>query len=231
MTPASQQAPRTAPESIDDQARQRCIVFDIETAPLPDSELTAIMPPFDPNSVRTGNMKDTEKIAAKIADSKSAYESDYRKNAALDPLTGRVLCIGLLQDTVTILADPDEALLLQRFWNFCTPFKRMIGFNIFLFDLPFLIRRSWKHGIRPADVRKGRYWSEDLVDLREVWQMGDRQAHGSLDLISKHFGVGSKSGTGKDFAILWDQDRSKAIEYVKNDLALTAAIAQRMAVV
>ena len=37
-------------------------VFDIETGPLPDDEIRKIAPPFDPESVRTGNMG-IEKIA------------------------------------------------------------------------------------------------------------------------------------------------------------------------
>ena len=40
-------------------------VFDIETGPLPDDEIRKIAPPFDPESVRTGNMG-IEKIAEKI---------------------------------------------------------------------------------------------------------------------------------------------------------------------
>jgi len=207
--------------------------WDTETCSLPESELRAIMPPFDPDSVKTGNIKNPELIAAKIADSKAAYEADYMENAALDPLTGRVLCIGLLLgDKFTLLDLPDEWQLLSEFWlRYVIPGRRMIGFNVFLFDLPFLIRRSWKHSIQiPIGLRKGRYWNDDFVDLREQWQLGDRQAHGSLDSIAKHLGVGAKTGTGKDFAKLWETDRQKAVDYLKNDLRLTAAIAKRMCV-
>lgn len=205
------------------------IYFDIETGPLPESELRAIMPPFDPDSVKCGNLKDPEKIAAKIAESKASYESDYINNAALDALTGRVLCIGLLQSGIfTGLCDPDESKLLAEFWSMVAG-RRLVGFNTHLFDLPFLIRRSLKYGLRPPEgIRKGRYWSDDMVDLRDLWQMGDRQAHGSLDSIAKHFGVGAKTGNGKDFAKLWATDRLKALDYLQTDLFLTAAIAQRM---
>lgn len=210
------------------------IFFDCETAPLPESELKAIMPPFDPESVKTGNIKDPEKIAAKIAESKAAYESDYIENAALDALTGRVLCIGLLQGgKFTMLDDTDEANLLSDFWlRVVMPGRRMIGFNIFLFDLPFLVRRSWKHGLRPSRniLSRNRFWNDDFVDLREVWQMGDRQSHGSLDSIAKHFGIGQKIGNGKDFSKLWATDRPKAIEYLQNEMQITSAIAQRMCV-
>ena len=34
------------------------IIFDIETGPLPETELAALLPPFDPNEVKVGNIKD-----------------------------------------------------------------------------------------------------------------------------------------------------------------------------
>jgi Predicted 3''-5'' exonuclease related to the exonuclease domain of PolB. len=200
------------------------LYFDIETSPLPEAELQAVMPKFEAPS----NYKDEAKIKAVIEEKKKAWLED----AALDPITGRVLCVGLLLGgKFTILDNPEESQLLGEFWGRCViPGRRLIGFNILLFDLPFLIRRSWKHNILPLGIRKGRYWNDDLVDLRELWQMGDRQAHGGLDLIAKHLGLGAKSGNGKDFAKLWATDKSKAIAYLENDLRLTAAIAQRMGI-
>lgn len=213
------------------QKERMSLYFDIETSALSDSELAAIMPPFDPAEVKCGNLG-PEKAAIKIAEAEAKHQRDFIENAALDPLTGRVLCIGLLQGgKFSILEDADEAQLLSEFWlRVVTPGRRMIGFNIFLFDLPFVLKRSWKHGLKPQGIRKGRYWSDDFVDLRELWQMGDRQAHGSLDSIAKHFGVGQKNGNGKDFAKLWATDRPKAVEYLRNEMNITAAIAERMGV-
>ena len=39
------------------------IVFDVETGPLAESELVAMMPEFDPAEVKCGNLKDPAKIA------------------------------------------------------------------------------------------------------------------------------------------------------------------------
>jgi len=201
------------------------LYFDIETAALSESELQAIMPEFE----APANYRDEAKIKAAIEEKRKAWLED----AALDPLTGRVLCIGLLLgDKFTVLDNPSEALLLSEFWGRCViPGRRMIGFNVCQFDLRFLLARAWKHGLNPQHVRKGRYWSDDFVDLRDVWQCGDRQAHGSLDSIAKHFGVGQKTGNGKDFAKLCETDREKALEYLRNDLMLTKAIAERMGIV
>jgi len=108
----------------------------------------------------------------------------------------------------------------------------LIGFNIFGFDLPFLIRRSWKHRVAvPFGIRRGRYWGDQLLDLRDCWQLGDRQARGSLDSIARHLGVGAKNGDGKGFAALWQSDRKQAESYLRNDVELTALVADALGVV
>ncbi len=197
--------------------------WDTETCSLPEAELAAIMPQFE----AAANLKDPAKIAANLEAKRQAWIED----AALDPLTGRVLCIGLLAgERFVLLENPDESELLKEFWlRHVIPGRKMIGFNTHLFDLRFLVARSWKHGIRPPDwIRKGRYWSDDFMDLRELWQMGDRQAPGSLDSIARHLGVGAKTGTGKEFAKLWETEKPKAVEYIQNDLVLVREIACRM---
>lgn len=214
------------------------LIIDIETSALPESELLSIMPPFDPAAVRCGNLRDPVKIADKIAEAESEYKSNYLDRAALDPLTGRVVAMGVLypfdSNRIQILCEDDEAKMLTEFWSLCHTgtLNTIIGFNICLFDLPFLVRRSWKHKIAvPRSLREGRYWNRDIVDLRDSWQLGDRQAHGSLNSIAKHLGVGEKTGSGKDFAALLISDRAKAMEYLNTDLILCAKVAERMGVI
>ena len=212
------------------------IIFDIETAPLPESELAALVPPFDPAEVKTGNLKDPDKIAAKLAEAEANHRRDFFERAALDPLTGRVLAIGLLdQGGFRILDNDNEPAVLREFWSVCRGemgrLNQLVGFNSLLFDLPFLIRRSWKHRVPvPVGLRRGRYWADQMIDLRDAWQMGDRQARGSLDAIAKHLGIGAKTGNGADFAKLWQSDRAKAVEYLRNDLELTAKLAEVLGV-
>ncbi len=83
----------------------------------------------------------------------------------------------------------------------------------------------------PFGIRRGRYWGDQIVDLRECWQLGDRQARGSLDSIARHLGVGAKNGDGKAFAELWVTDRQQAEAYLRNDVALTVKVAQALGVV
>ena len=226
------------------------IVFDLETGPLAESELSALLPPFDPAEVKTGNLKDPAKIAEKIAEAEASHRRDFIERAALDPLTGRVVAIGVMQydakgekptalgngGKFSIIGHDDEAQTLREFWELTRGEmgrnNPLIGFNIFGFDLPFLFRRSWKHRIAvPFGLRRGRYWGDQLLDLRDMWQLGDRQARGSLDSIARHLGVGAKNGEGKAFAELWQSDRQSAEAYLRNDIELTALVADALGVV
>jgi hypothetical protein len=240
------------------------IVFDVETGPLAESELSALLPPFDPAEVKTGNLKDPAKIAEKIAEAEVNQRRDFFDRAALDPLTGGVVAIGMLVfeefggrraeggmarphpgplpqgegvegGECVIIGHDDEAQTLREFWQYTQAemgrMNPMIGFNIFGFDLPFLFRRSWKRRVPiPFGLRRGRYWGDQLIDLRDAWQLGDRQARGSLDSIAKHLGVGAKNGDGKAFAELWQSDRKQAEAYLRNDLELTAKIAYALGI-
>jgi hypothetical protein len=208
-------------------------VYDIETGPLPLAEIESAIPPFDPSEVKVGNIKDPEKIAAKIAEVQAAQRQAFFDNAALNPMTGQVLAIGCSSSHGHHIIDTHEhaeCVALSMFWTICQEEihanRCMVGFNSNQFDLPFLIRRSWHLRIPvPQCIRKGRYWSDQLIDLRDTWQLGDRMAHGSLDSISRFLGVGAKTGDGKDFANLWTADREKALAYLRNDLDLTAKVA------
>ena len=229
------------------------LFFDIETGPLPESELLAMLPPFDPAEVKTGNIKDPAKIAEKLAEAAANHKRDFIDRAALDPLTGRVVAIGVQIETPAfdresgtvnrslagsefqMITYDDEAEILRAFWSHVrgdgTRLNTVIGFNSNQFDLPFLFRRSWKHGVQiPFGLRRGRYWGDQVVDIRDNWQLGDRMAKGSLGAIAKHLGLGEKSGSGKDFAALLASDRKAAEAYLKNDIDLTVKVANALGV-
>lgn len=198
------------------------IIFDIETGPLPEPELVRLEPQFE----AARNLKDPEKIRADIEAKKQAW----REGAALSAITGQVLAIGvLINDKFESWIGPEKD-ILELFWSEWIGVRQtqveFVGFNILGFDLPFMVRRSWHHRVEvPHDLRSnGRYWHPRFIDLRELWQFGDRQAAGKLDDLAKHLGVGAKNGSGADFARLLESDRAAAIAYLENDIRLTAAV-------
>jgi uncharacterized protein YprB with RNaseH-like and TPR domain len=206
------------------------IIFDIETGPLPRPEL--VIPPFDPSQVKLGNIKNPDLIAEKIQKAEENHVTDYIKNAALDALSGQVLCIGYKvpgEKARVLCADADgEKEMLVQWWKIVAGFERqprLVGFNTKAFDLPFLYKRSWKHRVTPPYwLRHGRYWNDLILDLREIWQLGDNRAHGSLAAICRHLNLGEKSGSGADFSDLWLRDREAAIAYALQDVELTQKV-------
>lgn len=192
-----------------------------------------------------------DKIAhdAKNATAEADYIAGVKSKAALDAKTGRVLAIGyyFTEDQSTdieyigyapgnIPPARDEAAVIRDFWGYVEAAPehcRIVGHNIAGFDLPFLIQRSWILGIEvPRGVIEGRFFAKKFADTMQVWACG-KVGNGSmakLDDLAKVFGVGSKTGNGAMFAELFEKDRAAAIEYLKNDVAITYAVAKRMGV-
>jgi hypothetical protein len=246
------------------------LIFDIETGPAPLDELLANAPfaapeppgEFDPASVKLGNLKDSAKITEKIEAARAehaasvagheqrvvaahaAYVTELLDRAPLDATTGRVLAIGYSDGEQCGVDTSDEPQLLDRFWTKAakakTSGRSLVGFNCQSFDIPFLVRRSWAHGLDvPLElVRDGKWPAKWIVDLRELWLLGQRwgECPSSLGHVAKFLGVGSKSAdvSGGDFWRLWtsgdesQQDQARA--YLLNDLRLTAGVARRLGV-
>ena len=208
-------------------------VWDIETGPETDERLALAEPVFE----APANYKDPEKIAASIAEQRAKW----RERAALDPMTGRVLAIGSM-DEVTIVLDHGENRETDIIGNFFRVYERhascgerMVGFNIHGFDLPFIVKRAWILGVPvPPQLRPNGqsrfYWPPTFVDLQQVWGAGEMRPAGSLGAICKLLGIGEKTGSGADFARLYadESTRQQALDYLKNDLLLTNKLAERL---
>ncbi|MEJ7618198.1 MAG: 3'-5' exonuclease [Pyrinomonadaceae bacterium] len=126
---------------------KRVITIDIETLPAAQ--------PFEDDCA--------QKASGKFEDdrSKTALSGDF----------GRILCIGYAVDAVAgersakVIGWDEEASeftchetsMLEEFWEVMRGFRpdrdRIVGHNIFDFDLKFIYKRSIIHGVRPTMVR------------------------------------------------------------------------------
>lgn len=205
------------------------LIFDIETGPESDEALVIMEPEFS----APANYKDPVKIAEKIEEQRQAW----REKAALCATTGRVLAIGIadVKGIHLLCYEDDEALLLREFWRIACPggkWRPLIGFNSNRFDIPFLVRRSFKLRVPvPGGVTHGRYLNQRFIDLMDAWKVGDYQASISLDRLAKHLGCGAKNGDGAQFAELLATDPEAALDYLRNDIEMTRAVAERLGVI
>jgi uncharacterized protein YprB with RNaseH-like and TPR domain len=204
-------------------------------------------------------LKDNEiKHAAKVKEYEESisteepqYWADIQRGAALSALTGQVLAIGyrtIEKKIIHGIGEPwtdgsimTERDVLEKFWHFYKQLRaasrQMVGFNIKDFDIPYIVQRSIILGIViPSSLfAQGKYLDSLFVDLRTTWLGGQYNGKGSLDAICKACGIGAKTEgvDGGMFADLWNgspEDRTKAKEYLLNDLDMTWGLADRCGV-
>lgn len=200
------------------------------------------MPAFEEGEVKVGNIKDKDKIKEKLAERRASHEASWIDGAALRPETARVLAIGVLPfeseaPLILHVHQSDEADVIQSFWDFfltteASTGRQFAGWSIFHFDLPFLVLRSRMLDVPvPPLLRNGRYFSATrFCDLQDEWLLGRSRAEVkcSLDHVARALGCGAKSGQGKDFADLYAVDEATALNYLRNDLEITRAIAMKL---
>ena len=210
------------------------VIFDIETGPLPRADIERIAPNFDSDSVKTGNLG-VEKTIEKLNGLKAGHLDGIIEKAALNAEYGETLAIGIRRENHSdILIGPEEEIIADFWTRALDDFKgggvKWVGFNSNAFDLPFLLRRSLILGIKmPAGiVPHTRYWPDFWIDLMEVWKAGDYRATISLDRFTKACGLEGKTGSGKFFSVLFEEDREAALDYLNNDLEITAKLAERV---
>lgn len=243
-------------------------VFDIETMALPDEELVKFipkqgeyvpLPQFDPSSVRVGHLKVQTKIDAKILQAKNDYattalnrraEHDsyevtelakLREKAALSPLTGKVVAIGIMRcdGTYRIIGGEDEPAILGTWWEFVdSVLADFVGHSSNRFDWPFLIRRSWTHGIvELPDAFRDERLPRCCIDTAERATFGRYGEYISLNDLALSFGLPGKPDDcdGEAFAEMYlsgdERKLATAIEYLKYDLQSVWSIAARMDIV
>lgn len=215
---------------------------------------------FDPKSVKLGNTKAEDLVQKKIEEARAKHEeavkqfesslvgaedrywSSIVEKAALSAITGQVVAIGYKSvKKVSIHGQGEnnhsEISILNEFWKIYQVFReksrKIVGFNINEFDIPFVVQRSIVLGVPVPKClfNQGKYLDSLFVDLRKVWGAGKWNADGSLDAICKACRIGKKTEDvkGADFASLWmnAETRPKAREYLLNDLEMTWALADR----
>jgi DNA polymerase elongation subunit (family B) len=170
-----------------------------------------------------------------VVDIETVTLDSTNDKGALDAMTGRVVCIGMLIDdggTVTeiTLADEDERRLVAEFWRTITPQDVLAGHNLIDFDLRFLQQRSWILGIKPSravDTRK--YYTREVIDTLQLWTHWGNKKGTTLDALAAALGCGAKTGNGPNVARWWaDRDLESIKAYCQHDVRLAYQIFCRL---
>lgn len=216
------------------------LYIDVETAPDLEAVRTCT-PPFDASEVKTGNLKDPTKVAEKLVEAESRYWRMAEAKAALNPLTARIIAVGIVDDdspTPHILQGTEQEILGQLF---ALPTGTMLkywggsGARVG-FDQAMILRRAALLGMTGIPFL---LWE----NVTRIWTFGAPQDFCALASISAAMGLTGPGGigmakdsqevTGEDFHRFWRGDataRAKAESYLTNDVVLLRAVARRLAV-
>ncbi len=163
---------------------------------------------------------------------------DMISRFGLDPTTGRVIVIGLLDvDTraETAFSDDSEKELLTKFWDWlaANEHEPYVTFNGKRFDIPFLNVRSAIHGLNPSKVIPADpLTTRPHFDVREVFEGNERRRRGSLDFFTAIFGIPSPKSKmdGAKVNDAYAEGRlDDIVQYCLEDCRATAAIYERLA--
>lgn len=200
------------------------LVFDIETAPLP--EAVGYLESVDAPS----NYKDEVKIAAYIKE-KQAEQLD---RCGLDVDLCRIIAIGVQTERMPApdawLAKRDEeAEMLRAFWTTAQG-RHLVGFNCLAFDLPVLLRRSLYLGVTPEPIQIDKFKHPRVTDIMQVLSFNGALRLRGLSFYAKRFGFEIEDGiTGAGVAAALAEGRWDDIErHVVADVAKTAMLASRV---
>jgi len=229
------------------------IPFDIETKP--DFEaVKKYTKKFDRDKVAVGN-RGEEKAEEKRDADEAKYWADAFSKAALNPTTSTICAIGLAlpDDSKVKILQGDEFSILTQFWSYFREFQsdRWVFYTANngrgMFDIRHIYTRSLKLKVAMpfGIVSHNGYFVSAFVDLATVFLAGadngtfyglDRCCQ-FLDLIGEETRVGkvvskqdleSLGITGANFHEFQESDPEIAEAYLKNDVRMTLALAERL---
>lgn len=169
----------------------------------------------------------------------------YKSKASLLPEYGKIICMsfGVFRDDkieIRTLIDENEEKLMQRiqnvFYKLMSTNKRLCGFKIKSFDIPWLNRKMYKYGIdipRSINFYGLKPWEIVVTDLYEIWK-GTSNHGASLDEMTYELGIESpkKNMSGKDvYDYYWDyKDTESIINYCEADIMSMIESAKKLKV-
>src|SRR3990167_8029814 len=208
-----------------DNENARRVVFDIETAPLPDAG-DYLEPAEAP-----ANYKDPAKIAAAIAEK----NAENLSKCGLDVDLCRIVAIGWQSEggagSFMVQEAQWEQDALRWFWTEVGD-KHLIGFNCLGFDLPVLLRRSLYLGVPAPAIQIDKFKHPQVTDLMQVLSFNGAIKFRGLSFYAKRFGLDVPDTlTGADIAQAVAEGRWDAVEsHVRADVQKTALLASRLGV-
>lgn len=220
------------------------IVFDIETAPLPNVRDFLDPPDLDDIQAPSNYVKqdaidgyiDRER-AKRLAD----FEKDCTSKAALDFNCARIVALGMWasekRSVRWMSTETQEASAIAEFWN-AAQHRLIAGFCIRSFDLPMLMQRSRYLDIPCPTLDLGRYArGTGVLDLYDLLTFNDLRGENimprSAKCFARRFGIPTPDPIdGKDIpSLVAAGEWEKVASHCAADVDMEVALGKRLGVI
>jgi predicted PolB exonuclease-like 3'-5' exonuclease len=181
----------------------------------------------------------TEELLSKIYFEKAPIYSEYAKIVVIS-------CGGFKDDdvvTISFSSENNESQIINNFFTFInkkltkTPNMCIVGYNINMFDVPFIIKRAFVNNIKtiPSIFRifDKKPWelSAKFKDIFLLWQMNTRNFV-SLDAVATCLGLethkDSMDGSMVGSTFHKEKNLQKIVNYCEMDVVLTGKVMKRL---
>lgn len=163
-------------------------------------------------------------------DAAEALDEEERKKL-INPVDSKIVAIGIrTKDKNTVWCSEDEKDMLENFWLEFQSIRKgnpripAVGFNILQFDMPFLVARSFIHGVVVSP-----FTHKQIVDLRDkinACKWG--HTRGRLKEYAEFVGLETDGMDGSEvMGCCIKGDMARIEKYLHNDLEITDDLYKR----
>lgn len=196
------------------------LIHDIETIPqqnLPDDQ----KPQFDETTVKLGNLKDPEKVKAKIESAKDEFKTGLTKKMSLESNYCQIISIGYIEIDArlkelrrgVIFDETGDKSIIQEFKTIYNG-QTLVGWNSKMFDIPIIWKRAILNGIRSPFYNYQSLcspYNDNSIDLMRTWN--GSTGWGKMIDCAKRLGIPAKSGM--DGSMIYDAFKDGKYEDIK----------------
>jgi 3'-5' exonuclease len=181
FTPRSQKKYYSKPKPTE------LLVFDIETVPSKDEEYSETQKEFIAKRLAMALKRDPTLDA----------NAEAGKIKGTDPYLSKIVCIVLyypLSGQRIALTNESEKVILDSFWEQLRGYSGLfISFNGIRFDVPYIIKRSIYHGIKPTNLSFLSYtkYNPNPPHFDVMVQLCGRETPYSLKMVCDFFDIPS----------------------------------------
>ena len=196
------------------------LIIDIETIPNQNID-DDIKPKFNESTVKLGNVKDQEKINAKIESSKKEFESGLTKRMSIESNYCQIISLGYIEvneqnnevSRGVLFDELNDKSIIEQFDKIYTG-QTIIGWNSKNFDIPIIWKRAILNNTKNP-VYNYQYlcnpYNDNSIDLMRTWNGSTN--YGKMSDCAKLLGIECK--TGLDGSMIYDAYKDKKFDEIK----------------